>query len=165
MAFFEMLARYDKHPVSNWFGRRSHVLYVFKFMGNVNVSKKVDWYYYRGGWTSCTKASKFLEASNIEIKTQVPASKKLQATDGEEMLLKAVKLIALKGKKVSEFSIKSGISEEAIAAMLGPTGNLRAPTLKVGKTIIVGYNEAAYLDLFSWRWKQITQGNNACLIV
>ena len=31
--------------------------------------------------------------------------------------------------------------EAAVAAMLGPTGNLRAPTLRVGKTIIVGFNE------------------------
>jgi hypothetical protein len=90
-----------------------------------------------------------LEASAIEIKTRVPASKKLQALDGEEMLSKASKLIALKGKKVSEFSLKTGVSEDAVAAMLGPTGNLRAPTLKVGKTIIVGFNETVYLELFS----------------
>ena len=28
--------------------------------------------------------------------------------------------------------------------MLGPTGNLRAPTLRAGKTLIVGFNEDAY---------------------
>ena len=28
--------------------------------------------------------------------------------------------------------------------MLGPTGNLRAPTVKVGKTMIVGFNDEAY---------------------
>jgi hypothetical protein len=90
-----------------------------------------------------------LEASSIDIKTKVPASKKLQAHDGEAILAKASKLIALKGKKVSEFSLKTGVSEEAVASMLGPTGNLRAPTLQVGKTIIVGFNEAAYSDFFS----------------
>jgi len=28
--------------------------------------------------------------------------------------------------------------------MLGPTGNLRAPTLLVGKTVLVGFDEASY---------------------
>jgi hypothetical protein len=32
--------------------------------------------------------------------------------------------------------------------MLGPTGNLRAPTLKVGKTLLVGFNEEAYEGVF-----------------
>jgi len=31
-----------------------------------------------------------------------------------------------------------------LAHMLGPTGNLRAPTLRVGKTLIVGFNEEVY---------------------
>jgi hypothetical protein len=30
--------------------------------------------------------------------------------------------------------------------MLGPTGNLRAPTFVSGKTIVVGFNEAEYAD-------------------
>ena len=33
---------------------------------------------------------------------------------------------------------------EAVDAMLGPTGNLRAPTLKSGKTLLVGFNEDTY---------------------
>jgi hypothetical protein len=32
--------------------------------------------------------------------------------------------------------------------MLGPTGNLRAPTIRRGKTVIVGFNEDAFGDLF-----------------
>jgi hypothetical protein len=32
--------------------------------------------------------------------------------------------------------------------MLGPTGNLRAPTLMVGKKVIVGFNEDLYGDVF-----------------
>ena len=30
--------------------------------------------------------------------------------------------------------------------MLGPTGNLRAPTVRSGKTILVGFNEEAYAE-------------------
>ncbi len=32
--------------------------------------------------------------------------------------------------------------------LLGPTGNLRAPTLRKGKTMIVGYNEEVYQEIF-----------------
>ena len=32
--------------------------------------------------------------------------------------------------------------------MLGPTGNLRAPCLRVGKTVLVGFNEEAYTAVF-----------------
>jgi arsenate reductase-like glutaredoxin family protein len=31
--------------------------------------------------------------------------------------------------------------------LLGPTGNLRAPTIKKGKTLFVGFNEEAYQAL------------------
>lgn len=74
----------------------------------------------------------------------VPASRKLQATDAKSLLKGASKLIVAKGKKVSEFSIGSRISGDAVDAMLGPTGNLRAPTAIVGKTVLVGFNEDAY---------------------
>lgn len=33
------------------------------------------------------------------------------------------------------------MEEAIIKAMLGPTGNLRAPTLVVSDTVIVGFNE------------------------
>jgi hypothetical protein len=35
-----------------------------------------------------------------------------------------------------------------VAAMLGPTGNLRAPCLRAGKTVIVGFNEDLYKQIF-----------------
>jgi len=31
--------------------------------------------------------------------------------------------------------------------LLGPTGNLKAPTLRVGDTLYVGFSEAAYQQL------------------
>jgi hypothetical protein len=78
----------------------------------------------------------------------VPASRKLQATDAKSLLKGASKLIVAKGKKVSEFPIGSRISGDAVDAMLGPTGNLRAPTAIVGKTVLVGFNEDAYATVF-----------------
>ena len=85
-----------------------------------------------------------MEDSEIEIADRTPASRKLQETDSRALLESASRLIALKGKKVNEFSIAKSVSDDAVAATLGPTGNMRAPTLKIGKTLIVGFNEEIF---------------------
>jgi len=89
-----------------------------------------------------------LEANDIEIAERVPASRKLQAADARELLGAASKLVVAKGKKISEFDVRAGATDEAVTAMLGPTGNLRAPAVKVGKTMVVGFNDEAYSSQF-----------------
>ncbi len=39
---------------------------------------------------------------------------------------------------------------ELLALLLGPTGGLRAPTLRVGRTLLVGFNEDAYATVLKW---------------
>jgi|TARA_B100001971_G_scaffold147994_1_gene137035 arsenate reductase-like glutaredoxin family protein len=85
-----------------------------------------------------------LEASKIEVKDKTPASRKLQESDSRDLLSKATKLIAMKGKKVTEFNVAKEIPEEAVAAMLGATGNLRSPTIKLGRKLIVGFNQEVF---------------------
>lgn len=89
-----------------------------------------------------------MEARNIDIKETIPASRKLQAADSKELLSSASKLIALKGKKISEFRGGKDATDEAIASMLGPTGNMRAPTIRTGKMLIVGFNEDVFSKTF-----------------
>ena len=36
---------------------------------------------------------------------------------------------------------------ELLALLLGPSGNLRAPTIRKGRTLIVGFDEATYAAL------------------
>ena len=55
-------------------------------------------------------------------------------------------MIVMKGKKVDEFDIGAKVSKDAISAMLGATGNLRAPLLRVGKLVLVGFNEEVYAE-------------------
>lgn len=56
-----------------------------------------------------------------------------------------------KGKKVLTFEPKKDTFDvEAFhKAAIGPSGNLRAPTIKTGKTWFVGFSEEAYGDHFS----------------
>ena len=86
-------------------------------------------------------------AHGLEPKETIPASRKLGREDAAELAAKASKLIVAKGKKVARFATKGGASDEAIDAMLGPTGNLRAPTLISGKTVMVGFNQEEYESL------------------
>lgn len=78
----------------------------------------------------------------------VPASRKLQAEDARTMLETATKVIAAKGRKVDAFSVATPADEKIIDAMLGPTGNLRAPTMRVGDTILVGFNDEVFDEIF-----------------
>jgi arsenate reductase-like glutaredoxin family protein len=62
----------------------------------------------------------------------------------------ARRLIAAKGKKVTTLELsKASPSDDVLADfMLGPTGNLRAPTIRVGDTVVVGYNDDVFADTF-----------------
>ena len=76
----------------------------------------------------------------------VNASAKLGKSDALRMARSASRVVAAKGKNVVTFDMKKAPpDDEALAAaVLGPTGNLRAPTLRVGKTLLVGFNEQMY---------------------
>ena len=51
----------------------------------------------------------------------------------------------VKGKKVVHLDLSKQVpTEETVAMLLGPTGNLRAPTMRVGKTLLVGFNEHVF---------------------
>jgi hypothetical protein len=88
-----------------------------------------------------------VDANGIEVSETIPASRKLSEKDARAMAKEASKVIVAKGKKVSEWKPAGKPTKETIAAMLGPTGNLRAPTIRVGKIIVVGFNEEAYSEV------------------
>ena len=85
-----------------------------------------------------------MDDHDIEAKETVPASRKLGKADAAAIASAASLVIVAKGKKVSEFKPAGQASNEIVEAMLGPTGNLRAPTIVKGKTVIVGFNEAVF---------------------
>ena len=67
------------------------------------------------------------------------------------MARQARRLIAAKGKKVTTLELATASPSDDVLTdlMLGPTGNMRAPTLRVGETLLVGYNDAVFADMFS----------------
>ena len=89
-----------------------------------------------------------MDANGIEAREVVPASRKLGKKDAAAIAKAASKLIVAKGKKVTRFSPGGKASAEIVEAMLGPTGNLRAPTIRKGKTVLVGFNDEVFGEIF-----------------
>ena len=85
-----------------------------------------------------------MDASGLTPKESVPASRKLGREDALALAVAADKVIVAKGKKLDKYPVKGAPPDEVVDAMLGRTGNLRAPTMRVGKTVIVGFNEEQY---------------------
>ena len=53
-------------------------------------------------------------------------------------------LYVARGKKLVHFDLKKDYDRDEVAALiLGRSGTLRAPVLRVGKKLIVGFNEEA----------------------
>ena len=52
----------------------------------------------------------------------------------------------MKGKRIVHYNLKKDAPSEADlkAILLGPTGNLRAPTVRKGSTLLVGFDEEVY---------------------
>jgi hypothetical protein len=84
------------------------------------------------------------------VRETVSASKKLGRTEALAMARQAQRLVAAKGKKVTSFDLTQEQPSEAVLAalLLGPTGNMRAPTLRIGQTLLIGYNEQAFAEVF-----------------
>jgi len=99
---------------------------------------------------TCKKSQGFLEKVDAPIAEQVEASK---TRIGEKEALKLLDgvdcLVAMRGKKVTAFDLNKDRPDDAtlLAYLLGPTGNLRAPTARVGSTLLVGFFEDAYREL------------------
>ncbi len=76
--------------------------------------------------------------------------KTLGPADALALLKDVNEVYAMKGKKVVHFNLKKEMPSEAAlqAVLLGPTGNLRAPALRKGKTLLVGFDEETYRKVF-----------------
>jgi hypothetical protein len=61
----------------------------------------------------------------------------------------AERVVVGRGKKVIAFDMANDPPDNKtlIAHLLGPTGNLRAPTLRLGKTLLVGFSAQAYQEI------------------
>ncbi len=75
---------------------------------------------------------------------------RLKEKDALALLKDVDEFYAAKGKRVVHVNLKTEAPDKATlkALLLGPTGNLRAPTLRKGRTLVVGFDEVTYEKVF-----------------
>jgi hypothetical protein len=99
---------------------------------------------------TCAKTQGFLAKHKVTVSEQADAKKATIKGDAALSVLKDVdQLYVAKGKRVVHVDLRheKPPRAELLGLLLGPTGNLRAPTLRKGRTLIVGFDEATYKDL------------------
>ena len=99
---------------------------------------------------TCAKTQEFLARHKVKIAAQTDAKKATIKGEAALGVLKDVdELYAAKGKRLVHVDLKRGKPPRAelLGLLLGPTGNLRAPTLRKGRTLIVGFDDATYTRL------------------
>ncbi len=73
---------------------------------------------------------------------------KLDRTAALAMARQVDRVIATKGKKRVELDMRQKPpDDEVLAILLGPTGNIRAPLIRVGKTLVAGFDPDVYSGL------------------
>lgn len=99
---------------------------------------------------SCKRAQGFLEQHDIDVKQTTDASKERRGRAEALELARSARVVHVaKGKKMVTFDMKKDAPDDDTLAthLLGPSGNLRAPTLRIGNELYVGFNEDAYRRL------------------
>ena len=96
---------------------------------------------------TCAKTQGFLAKHKVAIADQTDAKKATIKGPAALGVLDGVdEVYVAKGKRVVHLDLKreKPPRAELLGLLLGPTGNLRAPTLRKGRTLIVGFDEATY---------------------
>ena len=68
----------------------------------------------------------------------------------EQVFDGATEVVVAKGKKVVVFDLQEEPPPPELfaKAVLGPSGNLRAPAIRTGKKWLIGFHEQAYTERF-----------------
>ncbi len=112
------------------------------------MAQTISWYYHRSGCTSCKRAREYFAEAAIEPEqTQAAGGKtKIFADEALAMARAARTVVVAKGQKALVFDMKNDppSDDDLQAAIVGRSGTLRAPCLKAGDKLIVGYNGDLY---------------------
>ena len=87
----------------------------------------------------------------MTTKEEVSANRaQLGAAEALKLARASEKVIAMKGKKIVTIDLRQDkpSDQDLLAVLLGPTGNLRAPTLRKGSILLVGFEEETYRQYF-----------------
>jgi arsenate reductase-like glutaredoxin family protein len=112
----------------------------------------IQWSYHRSGCKTCGKTRSYLETHKLEPAEIVDARKvRLKLPEALDLTRQADELYATRGRRVVHVDLRQErpTDDELSKLLIGPSGNLRAPSLLCGKTLIVGFDQAMYDKLFA----------------
>jgi arsenate reductase-like glutaredoxin family protein len=110
----------------------------------------VDWFYDRSGCKACSGAREFLSRHGIEAAVRVDAKKrKLNRLESFRLARQMDGIYATRKKLVVYLNLRVRRPDARAVArlILSPSGCLRAPAMRVGKTLVVGYHEPVFRDV------------------
>lgn len=111
---------------------------------------------------SCKRTQEFLAANDIQDGEIQNANRApIQGDEALKLLEGVSELLVAKGRKVERFDLTGERPDDATLSgamvgsytsltdlMLGRSGKLRAPTMRVGDRLVVGYNQALLETVF-----------------
>ena len=107
---------------------------------------RVDWFYRRTGWTSCKKAQEVLGPTEV-VEYGNASKEKLSEEQVKVLVNESSQIHVAKVKRTLTFDPQQDDQEEILKSILGRSGTLRAPTLRIGSNLIVGYNDDLYRQI------------------
>jgi len=114
----------------------------------MNQNRTVDWYYHRRGCVTCQRTDAFLRECSALIAEQVDARKdRISPAEAVRLARQARHVFVAKGKKVLHFDMQADPPSDAELKqhLIGPSGNLRAPTARSGDRMFVGFHPDEYV--------------------
>lgn len=97
---------------------------------------------------TCGKTQEFLAKNKVSVTETVDARKGV--LDRKKALATVLKgidtVLSVKGKKIISLDLRQQMPSEAdlAAALIGPSGNLRAPAFRRGRTLVAGFESGVY---------------------
>lgn len=113
---------------------------------------KIEWMYHRKNCTTCQRSDSYLNERGMTVSQIVDCKKEpLVLKDAKKLLNGIEKLYATKGQKVVSVDLKAQkpTDEQLQSLIIGPSGKLRAPTIRHGAVMVVGFNEDMYDEALS----------------
>lgn len=115
------------------------------------MTVRIDWSYQRPGCYQCQRARAFLARADVIVAQEQDAkADPLPRQRALELVAQARHLHSARGKSIVHLDLRHETPDEPTLAklVLRPEGDLRAPTLRVGTTLIVGFHPEMYGKIF-----------------
>lgn len=111
------------------------------------MAPRIDWYYRRHNCQTCQKSDALLEQAGAKIAETADARKqRISPSEAIRMARHAEQLWVMKGRKLVSLEMRKDrpSDDELRKLLIGPSGNLRAPTIRRGTKLFVGFSDDAF---------------------